>query len=70
MLQFGIAKELGKSLTEIRQMTMTEILGWSAYFQVLNEDQEKEMQKIRRSCLLYTSPSPRDRTRSRMPSSA
>ena len=25
---------------------------------------------IRRSCLLYTSPSPRDRTRSRMPSSA
>ena len=49
MLHFGIAKELGKSLTEIRQMTMTEILGWSAYFQVLNEDQEKEMQKIRRS---------------------
>ena len=25
---------------------------------------------IMRSCLLYTSPSPRDRTRSRMPSSA
>ena len=49
MLQFGIAKELGKSLTEIRQMTLAEILGWSAYFQVLNEDQETEMQKIRRS---------------------
>ena len=49
MLQFGIAEELGKSLTEIRQMTLAEILGWSAYFQVLNEDQEKEMQKIRRS---------------------
>lgn len=49
MLQFGIAKELGKSLTEVRQMTLQEILGWSAYFQVLNEDQEKEMQKIRRS---------------------
>tara|TARA_R100000664_G_scaffold21699_1_gene31076 strand:+ start:67 stop:219 length:153 start_codon:yes stop_codon:yes gene_type:complete len=49
MLQFGIAKELGKSLVEIRQMTLEEILGWSAYFQVLNEDQEKEMQKIRRS---------------------
>ena len=26
--------------------------------------------KERRDCLLYTSPSPRDRTRSRMPSSA
>ena len=25
MLQFGIAKELGKSLTEIRQLTMEEI---------------------------------------------
>jgi len=25
---------------------------------------------VRRDCLLYTSPSPRDRTRSRMPSSA
>ena len=26
--------------------------------------------EIKRGCLLYTSPSPRDRTRSRMPSSA
>ena len=48
MLQFGIAKELGKSLSEIRQMTVEEIIGWSAYLQVLNEDQEKEMQKARR----------------------
>jgi hypothetical protein len=48
MLQFGIAKELGKSLVEIRQMTMEEIIGWSAYFQVLNEDQEEEMRKNRR----------------------
>ena len=30
----------------------------------------KECQKQLQSCLLYTSPSPRDRTRSRMPSSA
>ena len=28
------------------------------------------VQPIYRACLLYTSPSPRDRTRSRMPSSA
>ena len=48
MLQFGIAKELGKSLTEKRQMTLEEIIGWSAYFQVLNEDQEEEMRKNRR----------------------
>ncbi len=49
MLQFGIAKELGMSLVDVRKMTVEEIIGWSAYFQVLNEDQEKEMQKIRRS---------------------
>jgi len=48
MLQFGIAKELGMSLSEVRKMTLEEILGWSAYFQILNEDQEKEMQKIKR----------------------
>ena len=48
MLQFGIAKELGESLTETRQMTIEEIIGWSAYFQVLNEDQEEEMRKNRR----------------------
>ena len=30
----------------------------------------EQPQSMRDSCLLYTSPSPRDRTRSRMPSSA
>ena len=31
---------------------------------------EEKLVELRRICLLYTSPSPRDRTRSRMPSSA
>ena len=31
---------------------------------------EEKFIKLKKSCLLYTSPSPRDRTRSRMPSSA
>jgi hypothetical protein len=49
MLQFGVAKELGMSLTELRAtMTPEEILGWSAYFQILNEDQEEQMRKARR----------------------
>ena len=36
------------------------------------EEEEKEisMQRRNRLCLLYTSPSPRDRQKSRMPSSA
>lgn len=49
MLQFGIAKELGITLSELRAtMTAEEVLGWSAYFQVLNEEQEKELAKARR----------------------
>lgn len=49
MLQFGVAKELGMSLTEVRNtMTAEELLGWSAYFQILNEDQQKEIEKAKR----------------------
>lgn len=49
MLQFGIAKELGLTLTEVRTtMTAEEMLGWSAYFQILNEDQEKQLKEARR----------------------
>jgi hypothetical protein len=49
MLQFSVAKELGKSLVEIRDMTVEELIGWSAYFQIVNEEQEKELKKIRRT---------------------
>ena len=49
MLQFSVAKELGKSLVEIRDMTVEELIGWSAYFQIINEEQERELQKIRRT---------------------
>tara|TARA_B100001094_G_scaffold13122_2_gene11506 strand:- start:5208 stop:5360 length:153 start_codon:yes stop_codon:yes gene_type:complete len=48
MLQFGVAKELGKSLVEVRSMTMEELIGWSAYFLILNEQQEKELEKAKR----------------------
>jgi len=50
MLQFGVAKELGMSLSEVRTtMTPEELIAWSAYFQILNEDQKKEMERARRS---------------------
>ena len=48
MLQFGVAKELGKSLIEVRSMTMEELIGWSSYFQIINEEQEKEFEKAKR----------------------
>jgi len=37
------------SLSEVRAtMTAEELLGWSAYFQILNEDHQKEMEKAKR----------------------
>ena len=47
--------------------------GWSDigyHFYIELDGTIKKGRDIDRSCLLYTSPSPRDRTRSRMPSSA
>ena len=35
-----------------------------------NDEEQIALSGTTRACLLYTSPSPRDRTRSRMPSSA
>jgi|TARA_R100000030_G_scaffold74159_1_gene57395 hypothetical protein len=49
MLQFGVAKELGMSLSEVRmRMTAEELIGWSAYFQILNEDTDSEIEKAKR----------------------
>ena len=46
----------------------------SAYFKglhyLITNQYEKAIEAFDNACLLYTSPSPRDRTRSRMPSSA
>jgi hypothetical protein len=50
MLQFGVAKELGMSLSEVRTtMTPEELVGWSAYFQIINEEQERAMERAKRS---------------------
>ena len=49
MLQFGVAKELGMSLSQVRtSMTPEELIAWSAYFQILNEDQERSLKNARR----------------------
>ena len=43
-------------------------------FDIANPSSDKNLDEVKKKlpkyCLLYTSPSPRDRTRSRMPSSA
>lgn len=48
MLQLGVAKELGYSLAKLNQeVTLEELLVWSAYFQIQNEEQEKAMKRRR-----------------------
>ena len=54
-------------------LVKTVILAYWSYakaYYVKNGKQTKEVDAIRRACLLYTSPSPRDQRGSRMPSSA
>ena len=49
MLCFGVAKELGMTVSRLmEEATRTEILGWSAYFSVINKEQELAMKKARR----------------------
>ena len=50
----------------LRVLTVAEAAKEADVIMILTPDQPAP----RRTCLLYTSPSPRDRTRSRMPSSA
>ena len=49
MLSFGVAKELGMTVQQLHEnITLDELLGWSAYFGILNQQQEQEMRKARR----------------------
>ena len=52
-----IKRHIGTS--EEEQSKMLKVLGYTSLDELISK-----------TCLLYTSPSPRDRTRSRMPSSA
>ena len=54
---------------ELSQEQRQALVDWSDGVDAL-EQLRQHLRECTRSCLLYTSPSPRDRTRSRMPSSA
>ena len=56
------------SMTE--KLRLWELLGVHAREEFPEWFSEEDLANYRDICLLYTSPSPRDRTRSRMPSSA
>jgi hypothetical protein len=48
LLQFGVAKELGYTLARLNQeVTLEELMMWSAYFDLQNEEQERQMKRRR-----------------------
>ena len=69
---FDNADEFVDRIAEIIRRTVPEVGGFFKLRHQLRADSKRRILEIVRnsSCLLYTSPSPRDRTRSRMPSSA
>tara|TARA_R100001443_G_scaffold7812_1_gene17148 strand:+ start:555 stop:710 length:156 start_codon:yes stop_codon:yes gene_type:complete len=47
-LQLGVAKELGYTLRELNEkMNESELLLWSVYFELLNDEQEESMRSSR-----------------------
>ena len=62
--------ELEKSPEHIHTYRLTPLGLWNARASGHDAEQVIDILIKYSSCLLYTSPSPRDRTRSRMPSSA
>ena len=48
MLSYGVAKELGMTVQQLHDnITMEELLGWSAYFGVINRRQDQAMKAAR-----------------------
>ena len=48
LLCFGVAKELGMTVRRLlEEATEDELILWSAYFSIVNEDQEKAMKKAK-----------------------
>ena len=59
-----ITDERGSSLDSVEASEVAKELTW------ISQNKQEAINKASKGCLLYTSPSPRDRQKSRMPSSA
>ena len=67
----GATVNVGQSIAEITDEVLIDESSESKINQIKEKKETaKEVKLPNKPCLLYTSPSPRDRTRSRMPSSA
>ena len=61
-------------INSFKQKQIYDAMGWDvpnfAHIPLIHSQQGKKLSKRDNACLLYTSPSPRDKRQSRMPSSA
>ena len=67
---YGIMFFINEYIWESINILILFLLSFGALFGDMTASFYKRRQNLRRGCLLYTSPSPRDRQKSRMPSSA
>ena len=61
---------LARALREVEAEALLDVTPQTSRKEVCSAAMESNLHVLCENCLLYTSPSPRDRTRSRMPSSA
>ena len=47
MFAYRLAKELGKTVEEIFQMSSAEFRGWAKYFELVHQEEKKAMQKAK-----------------------
>ena len=53
MFIYSLANELKKSVSELCQtLTLEEMIGWAAFYDIRNEDQKKEQDKTQRRSVI------------------
>ena len=71
VIAFQDEKDINSVLVEIPNITSSPgVIPTAVWFEEPSKTLKIGISAIKMSCLLYTSPSPRDRLKSRMPSSA
>ena len=66
----GLAKAALGGIVDGKMVDLSHLIDQDAQLAIVTDKSPEALEIVRHSCLLYTSPSPRDRQKSRMPSSA
>ena len=53
MFIYSLANELKKSVSELcKRLTLEEMIGWAAFYDIRNEEQKKEQDKTQRRSVI------------------